>query len=156
MTEPTGFEITVSRRDQLIFTYRAGLLARGKAKMTLRRGAYKAGVRISIEPIGGSFWQREYGVVVTGPSTNIKIFAGALQQWIEEDQMSKTEPTTKDGWFPYPGHYEKVFFDIRLKDGRTICNCWPNAGVFHSMAGDGVYVDEQYVTHYRYHKDEEA
>jgi hypothetical protein len=69
----------------------------------------------------------------------------AIKEAVEEE-----EP----GWFPYPGHYEKVFYDIRLKDGRVMCNCWPNAGQFHSVSGDGAYVDEKYVTHYRFHEDE--
>jgi hypothetical protein len=50
-------------------------------------------------------------------------------------------------WIPYPGEYEKEFYDIRLKDGRELKCCWPNAGKF--CAQNGTRVKEEYVTHTR-------
>lgn len=58
-----------------------------------------------------------------------------------------------EGWAPYPGEYEKHFYDIRLKDGRVWYECWPNAGLFHGP--DGAYVKEGYVTHFRLSKPSE-
>ena len=57
------------------------------------------------------------------------------------------DDSSSSEWVPYPGEYEKQFYDIRLKDGRELKTCWPNAGVFH--ASDGAYVKESYVTHFR-------
>jgi hypothetical protein len=34
-------------------------------------------------------------------------------------------------WQPYT-EYEKQEYDIKLKDGRVVFNCYPNAGKFHS------------------------
>lgn len=50
-------------------------------------------------------------------------------------------------WIPFTGEYEKQFYDIRLKDGRELVHCWPNAGDFHAF--NGVYVKGGYVTHFK-------
>lgn len=47
-----------------------------------------------------------------------------------------------DEFEDYPGDYEKICYDIQLKDGRVIENCYPNAGHFielktsHDYNGD--------------------
>lgn len=38
-------------------------------------------------------------------------------------------------WKKYTGEYEKIFYDIKLKSGKIIENCYPNAGTFHTPAG---------------------
>jgi hypothetical protein len=58
-------------------------------------------------------------------------------------------------WLPYPGEYEKEWYDIKLKDGRIWYNVWPNAGKFHNIHGDGAYVKEEYVTHFRIHQEDQ-
>jgi hypothetical protein len=34
-------------------------------------------------------------------------------------------------WKPFPGEYEKLWYDIKLNDGTVYENCYPNAGRFH-------------------------
>ncbi len=46
-------------------------------------------------------------------------------------------------WEKFNGEYEKVFYDIELKDGEVIIHCYPNAGNFHTPDGrniDGIEV----------------
>lgn len=50
-------------------------------------------------------------------------------------------------WQPYDHDYCKAMQDIRLKDGREIMECWPNAGVW-IRDGDEHYSDAD-VTHVR-------
>ena len=50
-------------------------------------------------------------------------------------------------WIPYKGDYDKVFYDICLKDGRRWDSCWPNAGTFHNR--EGVVVKGKFVSVYR-------
>ena len=38
---------------------------------------------------------------------------------------------------PWDGDYEKVHYDVLLKDGTMRKWCWPNAGKFHDGHGDG-------------------
>ncbi len=33
-----------------------------------------------------------------------------------------------EGFVPWDGDYDKVFYDVLLPDGKTIEHCWPNAG----------------------------
>ncbi len=46
-------------------------------------------------------------------------------------------------WIEYTGEYEKQFYNIKLKDGKIINNCWPNAGTFHT---DGEVIDGHLVS----------
>jgi hypothetical protein len=39
-----------------------------------------------------------------------------------------------DEWQPYIGDYDKFEYEIKLKDGRTIDNCYPNGGLFNSIS----------------------
>ena len=39
-----------------------------------------------------------------------------------------------DEWQPYIGDYDKYEYDVKLKDGRVIENCYPNAGKFNSIS----------------------
>lgn len=41
----------------------------------------------------------------------------------------------EDEWAPYTGKYLKSFYDIKLKDGRIIRDCWPNNGKFRRTDG---------------------
>ena len=36
-------------------------------------------------------------------------------------------------WQPYKMDYDKFEYDIKLKDGMIIQNCYPNAGWFNSI-----------------------
>lgn len=59
-------------------------------------------------------------------------------------------------WQEYIGEYEKEFYVIRLKNGKEIRGCWPNAGEWHSTL-DGKQYDGSEVTHIKidvdYYKD---
>jgi len=48
-------------------------------------------------------------------------------------------------WIPYNGDYEKQFYNIRLKDGRVLKCCWPNAGMWFVLNGAMIKSDQ--VTH---------
>jgi hypothetical protein len=41
-----------------------------------------------------------------------------------------------DEWQPYIGDYDKYEYDIRLKNGTIVENCYPNAGNFHSISDE--------------------
>jgi hypothetical protein len=41
-----------------------------------------------------------------------------------------------DEWQPYIGDYDKYEYDIRLKDGTIVENCYPNAGKFNSISDE--------------------
>lgn len=36
-------------------------------------------------------------------------------------------------WQPYENDYDKLEYDIETDDGIVYCNCYPNAGIFHSL-----------------------
>ena len=38
-------------------------------------------------------------------------------------------------WQIFDGEYEKEWYDIKLKTGEIIHQCWPNAGNFHAPIG---------------------
>jgi len=53
-------------------------------------------------------------------------------------------------WREYDHDYEKVFQDIRTKDGKEYINCWPNAGswfVLTNKTSASVLVPDADVTH---------
>jgi len=39
-----------------------------------------------------------------------------------------------DNWQPYTGEYDKFEYDIKLKDGTIVENCYPSAGKFISIS----------------------
>jgi len=41
-----------------------------------------------------------------------------------------------DEWQPYIGDYDKFEYDIRLKDGTVVENCYPNGGKFNSISDE--------------------
>jgi hypothetical protein len=41
-----------------------------------------------------------------------------------------------DEWQPYLGDYDKFEYDIVLKDGTLVENCYPNAGKFNSISDE--------------------
>lgn len=47
--------------------------------------------------------------------------------------IEKTE-LYSDEWEPYQGEYWKREYDIKLKDGTIVENCYPNAGKFNSIS----------------------
>ena len=38
-------------------------------------------------------------------------------------------------WQIFGGEYEKEWYDIKLKTGEIVHQCWPNAGNFHAPSG---------------------
>jgi hypothetical protein len=64
-------------------------------------------------------------------------------------ERSPGGPPDEPGWIEFDGDYEKEFYDVRLKDGRVWRDCWPNAGEFANIHGDGAAVPVSYVTHVR-------
>jgi uncharacterized protein YecA (UPF0149 family) len=41
-----------------------------------------------------------------------------------------------DEWQPYIGDYDKFEYDIKLKDGTIVENCYPNGGKFNSISDE--------------------
>jgi len=39
-----------------------------------------------------------------------------------------------DEWQPYISDYDKYEYDVKLKDGTIVENCYPNAGKFNSIS----------------------
>jgi len=53
-------------------------------------------------------------------------------------------------WSEYSGQYEKRVQDIRLKDGRELMHCWPNAGEWDYMRANNMKsIPNSEVTHTR-------
>jgi hypothetical protein len=48
--------------------------------------------------------------------------------------MKENTCNYSDEWQPYIGDYDKYEYDIKLKDGTIVENCYPNAGAFHSIS----------------------
>jgi len=46
-------------------------------------------------------------------------------------------------WKMFDGEYEKEWYDIKLKTGEIIHQCWPNAGKFHPPNGGRQYEGEE-------------
>lgn len=57
-----------------------------------------------------------------------------------------------DEWQPYIGDYDKYEYDIKLKDGTLIENCYPNGGLFNSISDehDTQAFDEKEVVEIRF------
>jgi hypothetical protein len=57
-----------------------------------------------------------------------------------------------DEWQPYLGNYDKFEYDIKLKDGTVVENCYPNAGKFNSVSDehDGQFFNEELVSEIRF------
>lgn len=57
-----------------------------------------------------------------------------------------------DNWQPYLGDYDKFEYDIILKDGTIVENCYPNGGMFNSMSDlhNNQYFDEKEVVEIRF------
>lgn len=51
-------------------------------------------------------------------------------------------------WARYEGNYDKQFYAIRLRAGRVVDHCWPNAGSFHCLNG-GEYIEGQEVAEFK-------
>ncbi len=47
--------------------------------------------------------------------------------------MNENKQGYSDEWQPYTGDYDKFEYDVKLKDGTIITNCYPNAGNFQSL-----------------------
>jgi hypothetical protein len=41
-----------------------------------------------------------------------------------------------DNWQPYIGDYDKFEYDVKLKDGTMVENCYPNGGKFNSISDE--------------------
>lgn len=41
-----------------------------------------------------------------------------------------------DEWQPYRGDYDKFEYDVKLKDGTIVENCYPNGGEFNSISDE--------------------
>lgn len=64
----------------------------------------------------------------------------------------------QENWIPYDdGIYEKRFCYIKLKNGKILGPCWPNAGTFHVLTpdADAKRIDREDVTSIRYLTEEE-
>jgi hypothetical protein len=57
-----------------------------------------------------------------------------------------------DEWQPYIGDYDKFEYDIKLKDGTIVENCYPNGGKFNSISNkhDGCSFSESLVSEIRF------
>jgi len=57
-----------------------------------------------------------------------------------------------DNWQPYINDYDKFEYDIRLKDGTIVENCYPNGGKFNSISDlhNGQLFDESEVSEIRF------
>jgi hypothetical protein len=63
---------------------------------------------------------------------------------------------TKD-WSEYDHDYEKRVQDIRLKDGREIIKCWPNAGKWCCLSDSKIKdTPDSEVTHTKLNTDKDC
>jgi hypothetical protein len=66
--------------------------------------------------------------------------------------MKKNTCKYSDTFQPYNGGYNKYEYDIKLKSGKVILNCYPNSGIFHSVGvlSDDLIVKEEKVQEIRF------
>ena len=66
--------------------------------------------------------------------------------------MKKNTCKYSDTFQAYNGGYDKYEYDIRLKSGKVILNCYPNSGKFNFIGGlySGLSVKEQEVQEIRF------
>ena len=57
------------------------------------------------------------------------------KQVIKENQK-RNSMGYSDEWQPYQGDYDKFEYDVKLKDGTVVENCYPNAGKFNSISDE--------------------
>jgi hypothetical protein len=50
--------------------------------------------------------------------------------------MRENTMNYSDNWQPYLGDYDKFEYDIQLKNGVIVENCYPNAGKFNSISDE--------------------
>lgn len=57
-----------------------------------------------------------------------------------------------DNWQPYISDYDKFEYDVKLKDGTIVENCYPNGGEFNSISDlhDGQFFNERDVMEIRF------
>lgn len=57
-----------------------------------------------------------------------------------------------ENWQPYINDYDKFEYDVKLKDGTIVENCYPNGGKFNSISDlhDGQCFDEIEVSEIRF------
>jgi len=57
-----------------------------------------------------------------------------------------------DNWQSYIGDYDKFEYDVKLKDGTVVKNCYPNGGEFNSISEehDGQGFNEELVSEIRF------
>lgn len=48
--------------------------------------------------------------------------------------MKENTCNYSDEWQPYIGDYDKFEYDVKMKDGTIVENCYPNAGKFNSIS----------------------
>lgn len=66
--------------------------------------------------------------------------------------MKENSYNYSDSWQPYIGDYDKFEYDIKLKDGTIVENCYPNAGEFNSISKehDGESFNESEIEEIRF------
>jgi len=66
--------------------------------------------------------------------------------------MKQNTCNYSDNWQPYIGDYDKFEYDIKLKDGTIVENCYPNARMFGSISDnhDQQQFDENEVVEIRF------
>lgn len=56
-----------------------------------------------------------------------------------------------DNWQPYIGDYDKFEYDVKLKSGEVIENCYPNGGYFNQMdSPSDISINENEVAEIRF------
>jgi hypothetical protein len=77
----------------------------------------------------------------------IDAYASALEVHIYDESAGEKIPAKEFemlaeareelNWRPWDGEYAKMFYDVWVKGGDVVQQCWPNAGVMCAMDGSG-------------------
>jgi hypothetical protein len=69
-----------------------------------------------------------------------RLYDEAMKQWkadYGDFDPAKINQQIRERFQPWDGYYVKEMYDVKLKTGEVVANCWPNAGFMMAIDGSG-------------------
>lgn len=69
-----------------------------------------------------------------------KLYDESKKQWKEDYgdfDPAEINRRIRERFQPWDGYYVKEMYDVQLKTGEVVTNCWPNAGFMMTTDGSG-------------------